>query len=322
MAIINFNAATVEPDAGRGDPIAEGWYNLMVDESEVLPTNNNATTGNAYLKLRFTVLDGTNKGRKIFSNFNIKNDNPTAQEIAYKQLSAVAHAVGVLMVQDSQQLHGIPLKGRVKIKKGGLKNAQEPQGEKYDDSNEITMYKNINEPTPEVGAAKPAVAAPTMGAFPTTAAPAAAAAPNPAQWATFVAPAAPAAAAVAPPTFGAQPWDANAAAQATAPAAAAPVTIPVFVPPVAQAPAHVMLPAANGVTYEAYIAAGWTDAALIQNGMMAGTVAPPPAPPAPPAAGTAPPPPAAAATAAVAAPAAVAGAQAAVPPWARGAATA
>ena len=35
------------------------------------------------------------------------------------------------------------------------------------------------------------------------------------------------------------------------------------------APAHVMLPAANGATYEAMIAAGWTDAQLVQHGMMA-----------------------------------------------------
>lgn len=36
------------------------------------------------------------------------------------------------------------------------------------------------------------------------------------------------------------------------------------------APQHVMLPAANGATYEALIAAGWTDASLIQHGMMQG----------------------------------------------------
>ena len=35
------------------------------------------------------------------------------------------------------------------------------------------------------------------------------------------------------------------------------------------APVRQMLPAANGLTYEAYIASGWTDAQLIQNGLMA-----------------------------------------------------
>jgi len=35
------------------------------------------------------------------------------------------------------------------------------------------------------------------------------------------------------------------------------------------APVRTMLPAANGATYEAMIAAGWTDAMLVQHGMMA-----------------------------------------------------
>lgn len=39
-------------------------------------------------------------------------------------------------------------------------------------------------------------------------------------------------------------------------------------PPPAAAPARVMLPAAGGVTYEAYIAGGWTDAQLIAHGKM------------------------------------------------------
>ena len=40
-------------------------------------------------------------------------------------------------------------------------------------------------------------------------------------------------------------------------------------PPVTAEPVHQMLPAANGATYDAMIAAGWTDETLVQNGMMA-----------------------------------------------------
>lgn len=52
--------------------------------------------------------------------------------------------------------------------------------------------------------------------------------------------------------------------------AQAPAPMPPAPPaPVAPAvPAHRMTPAANGVPYEAYIAAGWTDATLIANGYM------------------------------------------------------
>lgn len=41
---------------------------------------------------------------------------------------------------------------------------------------------------------------------------------------------------------------------------------PVVAPP--PAPVRQMLPAANGVTYEQYIAAGWNDVLLVQNGLM------------------------------------------------------
>ena len=213
MAQLNFNASEVAPDAGYGDPIPEGWYNVMADDSEIKPASNNATTGNCFLSMRFTVLDGEHKGRKLFTRFNIRNSNPVAQEIAYKQLSAVAHAVGVLMVQDSQQLHAIPLKVRVKVKPAQLKDKNDPSGEKYDASNEIVSYKNINEVVQQVAAAPAAQGFPasTPGGFAGFAAPAPAAAPAaPAGFAQapvqqFQAPAAQAAPAAPNPAQWAQP---------------------------------------------------------------------------------------------------------------------
>ena len=60
------------------------------------------------------------------------------------------------------------------------------------------------------------------------------------------------------------------AAPATPPPApvAAPPQPPVPPAPVAPSPAHQMTAAANGVTYEAYKANGWSDEQLIQNGLM------------------------------------------------------
>jgi hypothetical protein len=63
----------------------------------------------------------------------------------------------------------------------------------------------------------------------------------------------------------------------SAPAPGAPAPIPVtpnpgFVqvppPPAPVAPVRQMTAAAQGVTYEAYVAAGWSDAQLVQNGLM------------------------------------------------------
>lgn len=135
MAELNFDASQVAPDTGAMDALPAGWYNVLIDESEMKPTKDG--TG-AYLQTRFNIIDGQYAGRKLFTRLNVRNQNPVAQEIAYKQLSAIAHAVGVLQVADSNQLHGIPLKVKVKVRAAS--------GD-YEASNEITSYKNINENT-------------------------------------------------------------------------------------------------------------------------------------------------------------------------------
>lgn len=155
MAQLNFDASQVAPDTGVSDPVPAGWYNVMVDESEVKPTRDGM---GARLAVRFAIMDGQYAKRKLFTGFNIRNANPVAQEIAFKQLSALAHAVGVLQVADSSQLHGIPLKVRVKVKAAS--------GE-YDASNDITAYKNINEQvdTGAAGGGVPAGFAPAPTGF-------------------------------------------------------------------------------------------------------------------------------------------------------------
>lgn len=199
MAQLNFDATQVAPDTGGGDPVPAGWYNVMIDESEMKPTK---TEGGLRLSLRFTILDGQYANRKVFTGLNLKNANPVAQEIAYKQLSAICHAVGIMQVQDSQQLHGRPLKIKVKVRAAS--------GD-YEASNDITSYKNINEQVdgPVAGAA--AAGAPWATAP--------AAAPQQPAWAPQ-----PAAAPVAP----AQQF----APQQPAPAPAAPA----WQPPAAQQP--------------------------------------------------------------------------------------
>jgi len=47
-----------------------------------------------------------------------------------------------------------------------------------------------------------------------------------------------------------------------------PAPAPMAPPPAPVAPVRQMTAAANGVTYEAYVAAGWSDAQLVQNGLM------------------------------------------------------
>ena len=133
MAQLNFDATQVAPNSGTMDPIPAGWYNALIDQSEMKPTKDG--TG-SYLELRFNVIDGQYANRKIFARLNLRNSNAQAQEIAYGELSAICHATGVLHLQDSQQVHGIPMKIKVKLRSAS--------GD-YEASNEITGFKNINE---------------------------------------------------------------------------------------------------------------------------------------------------------------------------------
>ena len=67
---------------------------------------------------------------------------------------------------------------------------------------------------------------------------------------------------------GAIPIDNEAAAAFTPAPAPQPPPNPAILMPPPPGPAHVMTPKTNGATYEQMIAAGWTDAMLIQHGMM------------------------------------------------------
>lgn len=136
MSNLNFNAAEVEPQDAF-TPLPAGEYLVMATDSEIKPTKNG--TGQ-YLQLAYQVIDGHYKNRLIFDRLNIQNQNQTAQEIGQRALSALCHAVGVLQVQDSAQLHNIPFIVRLAVRKD----------EQYGDSNDVKAYKSANGATPAV----------------------------------------------------------------------------------------------------------------------------------------------------------------------------
>lgn len=224
MAFLQFDATNV-PQADVLDPIPAGWYNCAMDESEMKP----AKTGNGqYLSCRFTILDGLYVGRKVYMRFNLQNDNPVAQEIGWKQLSSFCHAVGRLRVQDSQELHGLPVKVKVKLKAA--------EGT-YEASNDVTGFKNINEqtgPAPVGGAPGfPGAGGPAWAGQPQFQPPQppqpAFQPPQPATWAPQPAQPAPSAQPAPQPAWAAapaQPWAAPQQAPAAAPQAPAAAPMP------------------------------------------------------------------------------------------------
>ena len=113
MSTLNFNAADVEPSTGF-DAIPAGKYQVIINESEMKPTK----TGNGqYLWLEFEVTTGEYKGRKLWTRLNLENPNPDAVRMARADLSAICRAVNVLNLDDSIELHNLPLTVTVRCRK-------------------------------------------------------------------------------------------------------------------------------------------------------------------------------------------------------------
>lgn len=111
------------------DPMPADEYIAQVVESDVLTTSKK--TGK-YIKLKFAILQGEFKGRFVWTNLNIVNPNPTTVEIAQKELATLCRACGKAVIQDTQELHGIPIKMKIKIKpaKDDFPAGNEPIGYK------------------------------------------------------------------------------------------------------------------------------------------------------------------------------------------------
>jgi Protein of unknown function (DUF669) len=107
-----FDATTVDPATGF-ELFPIGKYVVQLVGSEMRPTKDG---GGQYLWLEFDVLEGPLAGRKLFDRLNLVNASAQTVEIAQRTLSAICHATGRLQVQDSADLHLIPMIADVSIK--------------------------------------------------------------------------------------------------------------------------------------------------------------------------------------------------------------
>ena len=124
-----FNANEVEPAAPM-EVVPPGEYVVHIKNSEM--KDNKAGTGQ-YLQLDVEIAEGEWKNRRIFARLNLDNPNPTAVEIANRELSSICHAIGVMKVRDSSQLHHKKLIAKVDVEKR----------EKYDPQNVIKNWKPL-----------------------------------------------------------------------------------------------------------------------------------------------------------------------------------
>jgi len=182
-----FDANKVAPKKAF-EPIPTSWQPAMMIKSEIVAVDGKKGKGSG-AKLTWQITDGPHKGRQVYDFVNLKNTNPNTQAMGDAQTSAICHATGFMMPQDTSQWHNLPCYIRVKPK---------PAKDGYDASNSVGDYRPLSDPPKQLGApAAVSAAAPAPAPAPAPQA-APAAAPQPAPAPAPVA--APAAAPVAPAT--------------------------------------------------------------------------------------------------------------------------
>ena len=113
LTSLGFDANQVEPSKGF-DLLPSGEYIAAIVNSSWETTN--AGTGR-YLKLELEILEGQYKSRKLWENLNLQNPSAQAVGIARGTFSAICRSVNVLTPGDSVELHNLPMRIKVAIKK-------------------------------------------------------------------------------------------------------------------------------------------------------------------------------------------------------------
>ena len=115
-------------------PLEPGWY-----EAEIVKTEykaNSKQTGH-YLNAQFKILAPEKAaGRVVFELMNLDNPNATAVEIAQRTLAQICEACDIETVEDSVDLHEIPMGIKLKIRPGDAN---------YEPQNQIAKYCKLDE---------------------------------------------------------------------------------------------------------------------------------------------------------------------------------
>ncbi len=116
---------------GSFEPLPAGDYQATVESADINATKDG--TGQ-YIKLKLKVNGPTHAGRTVFSNLNIRNKSPKAEEIGRQQLGDLMRAIGLPTLADTDQLVGGNLVVKLAIK---------PADGQYEAGNEVKAYKAL-----------------------------------------------------------------------------------------------------------------------------------------------------------------------------------
>lgn len=145
----DFDASEVPAAERSFELLPAGWYTASITGAEVRATK---TGTGSYLRVEFTVADPA--GRKVWSNYNVRNQNSAAETIGRQQLAELLRAIGKVRLGDTDELVGANVAIKVKVREAA---------NGYDASNEVSGSKSLDgaaPPAPTAKAAAPAKAAP------------------------------------------------------------------------------------------------------------------------------------------------------------------
>jgi hypothetical protein len=109
MPIIDFDPVESDFAPRTFEPLPRGDYTAMITDSVVKTTK----AGNGeFIALTIEIIDGSYSGRKIWDNLNVKNPNPTAENIAKAGLTRYFQSCGQDLEKgaDTTALYNIPFK--------------------------------------------------------------------------------------------------------------------------------------------------------------------------------------------------------------------
>ena len=101
-------------EARDNSPLPAGDYPLTIERAEVRKTKNGEGLG---ANVTFEVAGPTQTGRKVFVWFNLRHSNEVAEKIGQSEFAALCKAVGLVAVQDTDELLGKTFLGKVGIDK-------------------------------------------------------------------------------------------------------------------------------------------------------------------------------------------------------------
>ena len=88
------------------EPLPDGKYTMSITDSE----RRTPRSGDGeYIQLALRVMSGQFEGRVIFHRLHVVTANATTRRIAEAELASICRAAGINKLNDTAQLHGIPI---------------------------------------------------------------------------------------------------------------------------------------------------------------------------------------------------------------------